>query len=377
MHICRMRIALVGEYSEVHANLASGLRGLGHDVVTISGGDGWKGYARDVDLSRSGKGKLAGLAYAVEAWRKLRDIADYDVVQIINPVFLDLRAERIGQYYRMLRRRNRKLVLGAYGVDHYYVQACLDGSLKRSDLSYRGKIRQIKEVDLWTRDWIKGAKGRLNVEVAEDCDAIAAGLPEYYIAYKGVYGKKLSYIALPVRMEECKVAAEGEENDCKEDRVRFFVGIQRGKDEFKGTDILLRALKRLEGEMPEVVEVRHVVSVPFAEYSKLMDGCDVVLDQLYGYGPAMNGLLAMSKGKVVVTGLEEETYGMLGEDVLRPLVGVEPEEDAVVEVLRGLAQDREKVERLGRESREYAAKHHAMEVVARQYEALYDRLLRE
>ena len=39
-----MRILLLGEFSNVHATLALGLRKLGHDVVVASDGDEWKNY---------------------------------------------------------------------------------------------------------------------------------------------------------------------------------------------------------------------------------------------------------------------------------------------------------------------------------------------
>lgn len=48
-----MRILLLGEYSNVHATLAAGLRRLGHEVVVASNGDFWKDYPRDTDLSRN------------------------------------------------------------------------------------------------------------------------------------------------------------------------------------------------------------------------------------------------------------------------------------------------------------------------------------
>ena len=43
-----MKILLIGEYSNVHATLAEGLRALGHEVTVISDGDGWKDYPRDI-----------------------------------------------------------------------------------------------------------------------------------------------------------------------------------------------------------------------------------------------------------------------------------------------------------------------------------------
>ena len=47
-----MRILLLGEYSNVHATLAVGLRRLGHEVVVASNGDFWKDYPRDKDEPR-------------------------------------------------------------------------------------------------------------------------------------------------------------------------------------------------------------------------------------------------------------------------------------------------------------------------------------
>ena len=47
-----MKILLLGEYSNVHATLADGLRKLGHQVTVLSNGDFWKNYPRDIDLVR-------------------------------------------------------------------------------------------------------------------------------------------------------------------------------------------------------------------------------------------------------------------------------------------------------------------------------------
>ena len=47
-----MKILLLGDYSNVHATLASALRTLGHEITLASDGDSWKNYPRDVDLKR-------------------------------------------------------------------------------------------------------------------------------------------------------------------------------------------------------------------------------------------------------------------------------------------------------------------------------------
>ena len=55
-----MKILLIGEYSNVHATLATGLRELGHQVTVISNGDFWKNYPRDIDVTRQ-IGKWGGV----------------------------------------------------------------------------------------------------------------------------------------------------------------------------------------------------------------------------------------------------------------------------------------------------------------------------
>ena len=64
---------------------------------------------------------------------------------------------------------------------------------------------------------------------------------------------------------------------------------------------------------PKKAEMIKVESVPFEKYQNLMNSSDLLLDQLYSYTPAMNALLAMAKGIIVVGGGEEENYEILGE----------------------------------------------------------------
>mgnify|MGYP002522595883 CR=1 FL=1 len=80
-----MKILLVGEYSNVHATLAEGLRELGHKVTVISNGDFWKDYPRDIDVSRR-VGKVGGISLMFRLWKLLPKMRGYDVVQLINPM---------------------------------------------------------------------------------------------------------------------------------------------------------------------------------------------------------------------------------------------------------------------------------------------------
>ena len=98
-----------------------------------------------------------------------------------------------------------------------------------------------------------------------------------------------------------------------------------------------------------------------------MNNSDVILDQLYSYTPAMNALEAMSRGLVVVGGGEPENYAILGEEKLRPIVNVSPNEDAVFQALKELVENPERVSDLSAQSREYIHLHHNHIKVAQQY----------
>lgn len=153
--------------------------------------------------------------------------------------------------------------------------------------------------------------------------------------------------------------------------IRLFIGISKQRSEYKGTDIMLRAAEDIADRYPDKVELRIADGVPFAEYQHLMDNSDVILDQLYSYTPAMNALLAMSKGIVVVGGGEPENYEILNETELRPIINVQPNYASVYHELEQLVQHPERLPELKRQSIEYIRRHHDYLQVARQYEHFY------
>ena len=359
-----MKILLIGDYSNVHATLARGLRHLGHEVTVASDGDGWKNYPRDIDLRRPSLGKFDTLRYLLRLERTMRDLRGYDVVQLIGPDFLPLKARRIVRYYRMLRRNNAYVFLGAFGMDRYYVEACLDcKTFRYSDFNFGTQIRESEENSCFIADWRDGDKGRLNELIARDCDGIISGLYEYHAAYLKVFPHKLRFIPFPVVIPSEESAAA----PVSDHSVRFFIGMMRGRSAYKGTDVMLRALLRAKERFGSLVHIKKVENVPFAEYRQMLASSDILLDQLYSYTPAMNALEAMAQGLVVIGGGEPENYEILGESQLCPIVNVQPDEQSVFDALCRLVEHREELLRLKRESREYVRRHHDHVKVAQRY----------
>ena len=363
-----MKILLVGEYSNVHWTLAEGLRALGHDVTVVSDGDRWKDYPRDISIVRRGRSLISGVKYLVrlaQVWPRLKG---YDVVQLINPVFLDLKAERIMPFYRRLRRNNGKVFMGAFGIDKYWVKAGLNcRTFRYSDFNIGSEPRHNADNDLMIADWLRGAKGMLNDQVANDCDGIIAGLYEYYASYNPYFSEKLRFIPFPIVVDESRQKLRKADDGI----VKFFVGVQKARSAYKGTDIMLKALRRVEADYPGRCQVSVAESVPFAEYVKMLNDSHVMLDQLYSYTPAMNALQAMAQGMVVVSGGEPENYEILGEKELRPIVNVQPNEESVYQELVRLVEHPTLIEDLSRQSMEYIRRHHSHIAVARQYLEFY------
>ena len=375
-----MRILLLGEYSNVHATLAEGLRTLGHQVTVASNGDFWKNYPRDIDLSRK-DGKLGGLKLLAKVYAQLPQWRGYDVVQLINPMFLELRAERILPIYKYLRKHNKKMVLCAMGMDYYWVHECTyNKPLRYSDFNIGDQIRTDEPAIREQRDWLGTAKERLNKFIAADCDQIIAGLYEDFVCYKPYFKEKTSYVPLPLKMlanpsplspvaklPNCSLLAIASHPS----PLRLFIGISKGRSAYKGTDIMLRAAEDVLRAYPDKMELIKAEGIPFNEYQQLMDGSDAILDQLYSYTPSMNPLLAMSKGIICIGGGEPENYEILGETELRPIINVQPTYESVHEEIEQLVLHPERIPELKRQSIEYVRKHHDYIKVAKEYEAVY------
>lgn len=378
-----MRILLLGEYSNVHATLAEGLRALGHEVTVASNGDFWKNYPRDIDLARK-EGKLGGIALMAKIYALLPTWRNYDVVQLINPMFVELKAERIFPIYRYLRKHNKKMVLCAMGMDYYWVhESTYKKPMRYSDFNIGDQVRTEPHVIKDQQDWLGTAKEQLNKLIAEDCDAIVSGLYDDHICYQPYFSQKLTYIPLPIKMpsDEQTTLVQNESTSLsttptsftKEDhtKLKVFIGISKGRSAYKGTDIMLKAAEDLLRKYPDKMELMKAEGVPFAEYQHMMDGSDAILDQLYSYTPSMNPLLAMSKGIICIGGGEPENYEIINEHELRPIINVQPTYESVYNELEQLILNPSRIPMLKKQSIEYVKRHHDYLKVAKQYEQVY------
>lgn len=378
MRKTKMKILLLGEYSNVHTTLAKGLRELGHEVTTASNGDYWKNYPRDIDLAR----EMTPWGTASFLWRLLKALPKmkgYDIVQVINPLFLELKAEHHYRIYNYLRRHNKKVVLCCMGNDYYYpfINTTMM-PMRYSDYNIGKEKRCVAYAQEMYDGWVGTEKEELNRYIAADCDAIVGGAYEFWLPLHLTEDKgkedsplrdKLYSVPFPCQMQE-QVHPE------PSDRLRVFIGISKSRSEFKGTDIMLKAAEDLKAKYPDRVELRIASGVPFEEYQRMMNTSDVLMDQIYGYGPGMNALLALSKGIICMSGAEPEHYELIGEKDCQPIVNVLPSYESVYEELEKLIlMPKNELQKLKERSREYIVRNHEYRKIAHEYEKIYNEIL--
>lgn len=371
-----MKILLFGEYSNLHATLATGLRELGHEVLVVSDGTRWRNYRRDITLQRIGTSTLSGVRYLAKLLRVLPKLKGFDIVQLINPDFVWMKAHRAEWVYNYLRRHNRKMLIGAFGTDWYWVDAGLNRRQFRYGDFYIGDHRRDDEpqVQAFISEWVGTPKGELCQRMMNDCDGIPACLYEYIRCYGEYFPDKTRFIPLPIVPEHDEPVHPFRPES---DPVRFFIGIDTRRSHFKGTDIMFQALADIRRKYPERCVIVKAEHIPYAPYQAMMDTCDCILDQLYSYTPAMNALQAMSKGLVCIGGGEPENYDLISEHELRPIINVGPTYESVAHELEQLILHPQRIPDLKRQSIAYVKRHHDYRQVARMYEDFYlDRLRR-
>ncbi|MFR9166724.1 MAG: glycosyltransferase family 1 protein [Dysgonomonas sp.] len=358
-----MKILLLGEYSNLHWTLAEGLRMSGHDVTVASDGDGFKNYNRDIDLKREGSGIRDTFRTLTSVLKNLKNFKNYDVVQLINPCFTQLNINVNNYLYDFIRKNNKKVFLGAFGVDSFWLRACQNkDTFRYSEFYVDGKPNNLSDNGHLLNLWLNTKYEDLNRKIAESSDGIIACLYEYYISYKPQYSDKLAYIPLPINTDKiCK------DDILKSDKINFFLGINKARSNFKGTDRLQDALLKIHEKYPNETEIKIAESIPYTEYVGMLQNSDVVLDQLYSYTPAMNGLIAMAMGKILVGGGEPEMYELLGEKNNMPIINVIPSDEDIINKLEYLIVNKDKLKKLSSDSRMFVEDHHNYKTVADLY----------
>lgn len=361
-----MRILLLGELSGVHQELAPGLRRLGHHVVVAHAKMANLDFKSDVPFFRAPSG-----ATGPKIW--IRDIISqighapkltgFDIVQIITPKFFNWKIH--GTMLRFLKRHNRRLVV--------INTACTSDYYRRvAELSYR-PCRECLKFDLKTEACIYDRPDERRAEeiAFEMADAVVATHFEYAFALADTrFAEKLVNIPLPIDTKRHLASPMP-----PLDKVRIWYGETRYG--FKGSPFILPALDRLAASAHgRHVEIVNTGRLAFGDYLEFLGSVHIVIDQASSFGMGMNALYALARGRVTLTGAEQETLDFIGvSQSSNPMINIVPDSDQIYNALAGLVQRKTELPDLGRKSANYVATYHAADVVAQQYERMYTGLL--
>lgn len=364
----RPKILLLGDYSNCHRTLATGLRRLGCDVTQASDGTGWMQTERQVDISRR-PGKIGGLElYLRLLYGDLRYLLrGYDIVALHDLNFVNLRPERLRPLFQRLKRNNGAVFLTAMSTDIAYLDMVASDNcpLRYSEwfIGSEPSRHHIANKQKW-EEWHAGKLAGYQREALDRLDGAVSVLYEYHLGMVRALGNdRAAYGGLPIDTSLFSPVSLPQNID----KVKLFLGRDRTRKLMKGSDLLEFAAQKVVAEHPDRAELEIVENIPYAEFVKRLKSAHVVLDQIYSYTPATTALMAMAYGLNTVSGGEREYYEFIGEYDNRPIINAPIEPEALTQTLREVIARPEDIAERGRRSREFVMKHNNTEVVAQRF----------
>lgn len=353
-----MKVLLVGEFSGFYTALKVGLVQLGHEVMTLSGGDSWKGFAADWPLY-SGRGGLRGkidrnlLLPARGLARALQFRPD--VVQFVNPLVLAPRWGLLGAnrlFFNALINSAKRSYLSCAGDDAVYWRAsdALAYSPKRDQLRFDFQGRE--------PEFLGDEALRWNEELATRVTGIIPIAYDYAIGYRRFPNLRATIPLpfVPLGSEPERLGFEG--------RLRVYHGVTRRG--FKGSAYILDAFDELRKSHGEVFDFVVGKPIPYREYVEALSGVQVLVDQTNSYSYGMNALLGLSLGKVVLSGAEPEALAELSAPDC-PIVNIRPSVESVKSAILELERDRTSASLVAAAGPSFVARVHDPRTIASLY----------
>lgn len=368
-----MKILMLGDYSNLHACLTKELRKRGHDVTLVSDRGVYMQTDADLELRRR-PGVIGSFRYLYRILSMLPSWSGYDVVQLINPQFLNLKPGRLRMIYDIMKKNNRSVFLTLCGNDHFFVKDCVGSDLFRFSEFRIGKEKTplVKCDPIKERGWLIPTHASYTKHLYETIDGAMSVLPEYDMSARmHMDHNKLVFTNLPIELDSLQY-----EPLTIDGPVRILIGIRENMEIQKGTGYLLEICKELENEMQGKCEVRTVKNLSLSDYMKELRDSHIVIDQLYSYSPATNALQTMAIGRVSASGGQPEYYGYCDESI-HPVFCLSPMEDraTIKERLRALIEDKEDMYRRSKEGRKLVERHNDVRRISDIFESHWKKII--
>lgn len=348
------KVLLLGEFSGFYANLASGLRAIGHDVTIAAGYDGYKNIRPDIPLETSNSNRSLTASRYIMPFVKLPQLKNFDIVQVVHPFTPNLRYFPNYSYLNYLKKMNGKLFLSAAGSDPVYWQ------IARKNLPYGPFDDYLKyDIKKEVHKFQTSAYLDMNTKIVSLFDGIIPIMYDYYAGYRS-FETCGSVIPLPVDTKKMTY----DPPDFSRQPLRVFHGLTRYG--FKGTKYVADAFEQLSQKYPRDIVCSIEGKLPLGEYLKLMAKQHVVVDQVNSHSMGMNALFSLASGKVTLSGSEpvadDLLYGMSS-----PALNILPNVKQIMSQLTSLLDIRNELSDLSAKGHDFICQHHCSIKVAQQY----------
>ncbi len=372
-----MRILLVGEYSHLHNSLKDGLLQLGHDVVIVGNGDGFKKFPVDYSIEskwsqygiinsarqiiyRIFSYDFARLESGIRFYFLLPKFKGFDVVQLINEAPIKtvpgLELYLLGK----LKKQNKKFYLLSCGADYLSVKFALDKKLRYSILNPYFDNPALKKEYRYIFAYLKKGHKKVHDFVYKNCNAIIASDIDYVLPLRND-PKFAGLIPNPVNISKFENVT-----NLPSDKIVIFLGINQWNSAQKGIWYFEKALEAIKEKYIDKVDIVIARNLPYNQYIDSYNQCHILLDQVFGYDQGYNALEAMAKGKVVFTGAEKEFYEHYNLTE-RVAINALPDVGSIVSELSFLIENPEEISRIGLRARAFIEKEHHYISIAEKY----------
>ena len=378
-----MKILLVGEFSRLHNSLKEGLLALGHEVILVNNGDGFKNFPADISIraaffkSKLGniprqiwfkifKFDLALLEHGIRFWLISNKLKNFDVVQLINETPIQTNSKLELFLLKRIFKQNNKVVLMCCGIDYTTVSHMLRQKDRYSVMnSYFENIPAAKKQYDFFFDFLTKSHQKIHQFLYQNISGVIASDLDY-VAPLIENEKYLGMVANPINIDKT-----GNVETTISGKISIFLGINSGNSYTKGVSFFEKALAIIQEKYSDLVEIKITTDIPYLDYQKNFEKANIILDQVYGFDQGFNALEAMSKGKVVFTGAETEFlkhYNLKEDEVA---INALAEVDYLVEKLSNLIENPSEINRIGKNAVQFIIKEHHYVTQAQKYLTLW------
>jgi len=373
-----MKILLLGEYSNLHNSLKQALINMGHEVLLVGNGDGFKKYETDILIKshladyflfkliarlliRIFKINMFEIEIYIRAKKIVNKLRGFDVVQLINENSFKTSPLFEIKLLKQIFQNNNNIFLLSCGVDSVSVKHAMSKKLKYSiltplfeDASLEKKYEPILKYE--KENYLALAKF-----VQKYVNGIISSDLDYHIPYLSKK-KYLGMIPNPINTQKIKYYGIN-----KSKKISILHAINSSNKIKKGNRFFEEALKIIDEKFKDKITIITTYDLPYKEHLENLKNCDILLDMVYAYDQGYNALEAMAMGKIVFTGAEEEWLKLynIKEDTV--VINAVPNSMRIVEKLVWLIENPKILKSISVNARKFIEKKHDFEKIAKKY----------